>query len=266
MAIKGETRQSDRYVDAVLAACEIIDSFLNLQNQTLKQIIDQTRLTRNRVMRLTGTLEARGYLIRKAMTGTYSLGPRVMSLGRAYERQFNLGTLAQPMLQELAKATGESSSIHIYDNMDRIVLAREESDSDIRLSIPVGNRSSINLGASGKILLAFGPEEMRDNVIKNLFPKTVNRKKSSIPRELSAELRKIRKQGYVFSVGVRAPDAANIAAPIFGQENRFLASLLIGGPIQRFSPDTLPEKIRLLMNVAAKLTWRLGGDQSLPPR
>lgn len=68
MAVKGGKRQTDRHVEAVLASCEIMDTFLHCPNQTLKQIIDQTSLSRNRVMRLAGTLEARGYLHQDSRT------------------------------------------------------------------------------------------------------------------------------------------------------------------------------------------------------
>ena len=126
MAVKGKKRQTDRHVEAVLASCEIMDSFLHCPTQTLKQIIDQTNLTRNRVMRLAGTLEARGYLHRDSRTGSYGLGTMFMSLGRVYESQSNVGSLGQPILQELAHTTGESASIYVLDHLERVVLAREE--------------------------------------------------------------------------------------------------------------------------------------------
>jgi DNA-binding IclR family transcriptional regulator len=40
-------------------------------------------------------------------------------------------------------------------------------------------------------------------------------------------------------------DAGAVAAPIFGQGNRFLGALDIAGPIHRFSPETLPGKSNL---------------------
>ena len=260
MNIKGQTKQSKRHVEAVLASFDILDSFLHAPNQTLKQIIDQTLLTRNRVMRLTGTMEARGYLLRSPITGSYSLGPKLMSLGREYERQSNLSTLSQPMLQELAKATGESASIHIFDELDRVVLAREESGNDLRLSMPVGRRNPINLGASGKIFLAFCSEEMRDKVLKSIFRGMSSSENGVVLSELAVELNRIKLKGHVYCPGVREPHSGIMSAPIFGRENRFLGALVIGGPINRFTDETIPKKIKSLMLMAAKITWRLGGE------
>lgn len=264
VAIKGKTRQFNRHVEAVLAACDIVDSFLRVPNQTLKQIIDQTGLTRNRVMRLTGTLEARQYLLRDYRTGTYSLGPRIMSLGRVYERQSNLISLAKPILQELASATGESAFVYVSDNIDCVVLAREEGTSDVRLFVDVGQRIPIHLGASGKVLLTFGPKEVRDKVLNM---RCLGKQASGAiidPSKLSDDLNRVKTHGYAFSRGERVPDAGGIAAPIFGLENCFLGALGIAGPIHRFTPEILPERITLVITAAAELTRKSGGSPASP--
>jgi IclR family transcriptional regulator, KDG regulon repressor len=265
MPLKQPTKQSERHVEAVLAACDIADTFLRFPNQTLKHIIDQTHLTRNRVMRLTGTLEARGYLVRDPAKGVYMLGPRIMSLGRVYERQSNLGTLAQPILEELAATSGESASINIQDNLDRVVFARVEGSSEIRLSIPVGQRVPLNLGATGKVILAFGRKEVRDKVLKRICAKMSGSDKRVAIPTMTAELNKTAIQGYAYGPGERVMDAGVISAPVFGPEG-FLGALTIAGPIQRFTPENLSERIKLVKGAAAKLTWLLGGNQSISPR
>jgi DNA-binding IclR family transcriptional regulator len=264
MAVKGKKRQTDRHVEAVLAACEIMDSFLHCPTQTLKQIIEQTNLTRNRVMRLTGTLEARGYLNRDSRTGSYGLGTMFMSLGRVYESQSNVGSLGQPILQELAHTTGESASIYVLDNLERVVLAREEGENDIRMVIAVGQRMPVHVGAGGKVLLAFSPKEVRDKVLNSRRLSKAASGAIINPSKLADELDRIKTQGYACSLGERVLDGGAVAAPIFGLENRFLGALGIAGPINRFTPETLPGKIKLAMSAAAELTWKLGGFPSLP--
>jgi IclR family KDG regulon transcriptional repressor len=257
--VTGKIKQSDRHVEAVLAAADILDSFLQFPTQTLKQIIDRTRFTRNRVMRLAGTLEARGYLLRDFQARTYTLGPRIMSLGRVYERQSNLAGLARPTLQELARSTGESASIYVLDGLDRVVLAREEGTKDIRLSVTEGQRMPVHAGASGKVLLAFGPPEVRNKVLSRrrlikLAPGTI-----TDSAKLAPELHQVRARGYALSLGERVADAGAIAAPIFGPENRFLGALGVAGPIHRFTPETLQGRTKLVLTAAAELSRKLGG-------
>lgn len=261
----GMKKQTDRHVEAVVASCKIIDSFLNCPNQSLKQIIDTTSLTRNRVMRIAGTLEARGYLHLDHQTGRYGLGTMFMSLGRAYESQSGIVSLGQPILHELAQATGESSSIYVLENLECVVLAREEGKNDIRLAITVGQRMPLHVGAGGKALLAFGEKELRSKVLKSEFLGKAASGAIVDPLKLAAELKRIRTQGYACSLGERISDAGAVAAPVFGLENRLLGSLGIAGPINRFTPETLPEKIRMVISAAAELTWKMGGSPGRRP-
>ena len=60
--MKGPTKQSERHVEAVLAALHVMDCFLKFPALGIKQIMDETGYTRNRVMRITGTLVHKGYL------------------------------------------------------------------------------------------------------------------------------------------------------------------------------------------------------------
>jgi len=265
MAAGSAKRQTDRHVEAVLAACEIMDSFLHHPIQSLKQIIDHTKLTRNRVMRLAGTLEVRGYLHRDSRTGDYGLGTMFVSLGRVYESQSGLVSLGQPILQELAQTTGESASIYVLDNLERVVLAREEGNQDIRLAIAVGQRMPVCVGAGGKVLLAFGSEAVRKKVLQSRRLSKVAPGSITDPSELAKELDRIKVRGYACSLGERVADAGAIAVPIFGLENRFVGALGIAGPIHRFTSETLPGKIDLVTKAAAELTWKLGGFPSSQP-
>ena len=264
MVIKGR-RETDRHVEAVLAACDIMGSFLQCGSQSVKRIIDQTGLTRNRVMRLAGTLEARGYLHRDSRTGGYGLGIMVMSLGKVYESQSNLCSLGQPILQDLAHATGESASIYVLDNLERVVLARAEGEHDIRMFSAVGQRTPVYVGAMGKMLLAFAPNEVRKKIlkgrglIKSPTGAVVHKSK------LAEELDRIKAQGFAISFGERVPDAAAVSAPIFEMGNRCLGALGIAGPIHRFTPESLPGRIKRVMSAAAELSWHLGGLPSSSP-
>lgn len=254
------TKQSERHVEAVLATLAILDTFLKNHSQTLKEILDKTRLTRNRVLRLTGTLGACGYLVRDCRAKVYSLGPKVLSLGKVVERQSSLAAAARPILQALARTSGESATVYVPDGFSRVVLAREEGTEDVRLSIVEGQRMPLHGGASGKVILAFGPPEFQKRILSQrrlprLAPGTIT---DSV--KLKAELEEVRIRGYAQSLGERVADAGAVAAPIFGLEGRFLGALGIAGPIHRFTRETLPPRIKLVQRAAAELSRKLGGE------
>ena len=238
--MKQPPKETLRHVDAVLSALSILDCFLMESTLSVKQLIDMTGLTRNRVMRLCGTLEKGGYLIQDVEARHFGLGFQTLVLGKAFEKSNNLVTVARPILKELAQNTGESASLYVLEGTNRLVLAREEGTQVIRYSVAEGQRLPIHAGASGKTILAFSPEEVTRRLINNkplprFTPHTVTDRAM-----LKAELVKIRSNGYAFSQSERSIDAAAIAAPVFDHENRLVGAISLGGPVTRFTAINRP--------------------------
>jgi len=253
-----ERRESRRYVDAVLKALDILDCFQVRPSLQLKQISEMTKLNKSRILRLCGTMESAGYLVHERETGLYSLGPKLLSLGKVYERNNTLISLARPILRDLARITGESASLFAVDGKKRLCLAREEGTHSVRYSVSEGQHMPLYAGSGGKVLLAFGPVEfrrqfLRKGVLKRLTPNTIVDLK-----KFQKELELINRQGYGFSAGERDSDAASLAVPIYNDEKKVCAALSIAGPINRFRPEHKTKHVKMLLAAAERLSWRLG--------
>jgi DNA-binding IclR family transcriptional regulator len=173
-----ERKESRRYVDAVLKALDILDCFQVRPSLQLKQISEMTKLNKSRILRLCGTVESMGYLVHDRETGLYSLGPKLLSLGKIYERNNTMISLARPVLRDLTRITGESASLFVVDGNKRLCLAREEGTHSVRYSVSEGQRMELYAGSGGKVLLAFGPAELRrqflrKGMLKRLTPHTI---------------------------------------------------------------------------------------------
>lgn len=254
------TPQSERHVQAVMAALGILDCFEKEPALTLKQIIDLTGLTRNRIMRLTGTLEECGYLTRSGTGGRFRLGPKLLVLGKVYERNYDLIRLARPIVKKLARETGESASLYVIDGQYRLVLVREEGTQAVRYTVNEGQRLPLYAGASGKVLLAFGPESLSRDLIgrdrlESLTPNTI-----ATGQDLAQELESIRAQGFAVSEAERNPDAASVAAPVFNHRQDLVGAMSIAGPISRMGTREQVEPAATVA-AAAELS-RLLGDPS----
>jgi len=260
--MKKPPKETLRHVEAVLSALSLLVCFVFEPVLSVKQLIEMTGLTRNRVMRLCGTLEKRGYLIQDLEARNFSLGFQVMVLGKAFDKSNNLITIARPILKELAQNTGESASLYVLEGTHRLVLAREEGTQVIRYLVAEGQRLPIHAGASGKTLLAFSPEELthkliNDKKLTRFTPRTI-----TDPASLKAELAKIRSAGYAISQSERAADAASIAAPVFDHENCLIGAISIGGPVTRFNSANRPGYLEQVLKVAEKFSTRLGWKRS----
>ena len=251
-------KESTKLIETVDKALCILECFSDSTPElTLKDLSVMTGLYKSRILRLCGTLMVHGFLIRLERS-TYSLGPKLMLLGKVYEGSNTLLSLARPMLRELAALTGESTSLFVIDGTKRICLVREEGSSPIRYSIREGERLELYAGAGGKALLAYATQELRNrvlsgNVLRKLTPATL------VERDLlEKEFETIRKNGYAVSRGERTSEAASMAAPVYDHDNMVCAVITVAGPIQRFSKDHCRAMVTHLLSSAKKLSLLLG--------
>jgi DNA-binding IclR family transcriptional regulator len=256
--MRGKVKESTRQVEAVLKALDVLDCFQVQPLLQLKKISELTGMNKSRIIRLCGTLAAKGYLVYDAESHHYKLGSRILSLSKVYERSNNLISLARPVMRHLANHTGESASLFVVDGLKRLCLARKEGTFSIRYNIVEGQRMVLYAGAGGKVLLAFGPEELRrkilaKNHLKQLTPTTIKD-----PKDLAKELEAIRRQGYASSYGERDAEVAALAAPIYGHDGKVCAALSIAGPINRFSPEHNVKHLKILLASAEQLSQMLG--------
>lgn len=248
-----QIRQFDRHIESVTAALEVLDCFLESPRLSVKEIVDLTGMTRNRVTRILGTLSYKGYVMGGEDSGLFTPGPRLRSLGTVFEAADNLVVLVRPILRELVLRTGESSTFYIRDGVERVVLAREEGTNTIRFSVSVGQRMELHTGAAGKVLLAYVPKAERDIILEATRP--------GIRTFLKEEVETIRKQGYSISKGERNPDAFAIAAPVLERSDRVIGALSLAGPLSRLGdPATEEEYIGQILKGASTLSSRFSSE------
>jgi IclR family acetate operon transcriptional repressor len=245
-------------VNAVLKALQVLDCFQVQPLVPLKKICELTAMNRSRVIRLCGTLESKGYLAYEPETRQYRLGSRIFSLSKAYESSNNLISLARPILRSVVKHTGESVSLFVVDGLKRLCVAGEEGTFSIRYNIPEGQPIPLYAGAGGKLLLAFGPEELRRKALRPAHLKRLTSATTTDPKRLEKEFAAIRRQGYASSCGEREPDVAALAAPIYNHEGTVCASLTLAGPRHRFSGEPHNHHLKILLDCARRLSQMLG--------
>jgi IclR family transcriptional regulator, KDG regulon repressor len=260
--MKKPTRQTDRHIESVLAALDVLECFLAKPGLTTMELLQATGFTRNRVMRLTGTLTHRGCLVADPETGVFSIGPKIFALGKVFERNRLILSLVRPVLRDIALKTGESASLYVREGLERVVLAREEGTHAIRHAISEGQRMDLHAGAAGKVILAYSPEEMVDIVLaKTGLPKRTAATIINKNRFLK-ELENVRGQEYAVSIGERAADVCALAAPVFEHGHELVGALCISGPINRFSPQIRKSYAELLLAAGRKLSRQLGWARS----
>jgi DNA-binding IclR family transcriptional regulator len=250
-------KESDRQIDTVAKALCLMNCFTATEPElTLKQLSEKTGLYKSRIIRLCGTLAAHGYLIRTPMA-RYKLGPKLMILGKVYERTNPLTAIARPVMRELSALTGESTKLFVIEGYKRLCLVREKGPSPLQYAIHEGEIQELYAGAGGKLLLAFAPEAFQKDIIQRKRKKFTDETITD-PDALQKELEIIRRQGYASSKGELVSEVAGLSAPVYDYEGQVCAALTIAGPGQRFSTERRKQMLAQLLDAANRLSLLLG--------
>ncbi len=210
---------------------------------------------------LTG-LVAEGALVR-GEGGRYVLGPRVLSLAMRVAGGEELVKLARPVMERLCEQTGETvvfgtlaPGADLAHYLDRV-----ESTSSIRYAVTIGERRELYCSSMGKILLAFMPEERREQFFQSVKRIQFTGQTITDEQKLRAEIATIRRIGLARSSDERIIGASGIGAPIFGNDGSVVAGLVVAGPTDRFLRRRETHET-LLIAAAAECTKLAGGQIS----
>ena len=253
-------KESKRYVEAVLKAFSILESFEVESPLSLQRISELTDLNKSGIMRICGTLMSLGYIGQDPKTGSYQLGNKVLRLSAVYSRRNPIISLARPILRELVELTSESAALSKRVGTHRVGLVWEEGTHLIRYSMnSEGKTMRLFAGAAGKVLLTYAPEEVVNQVINSPeFSKPLTGATITDPDLFRKELTRTRKQGYGFSFGERKSEVAALAVPVYDSTGSVCAALSLIGTIQRFSNDQYLKHFPILLEKADKLSRLLG--------
>lgn len=191
-------------------------------------------------------------------TKRYSLGPSLLSIGLAAQRQLDIPQLARPLLRELVDRSQETATLSIRQGDSRVYLDQVPSPQEIKMTVTLGMSFPLYAGASSKAILSTLSE---DELSEYLGRVTLNPLTDSTildAEALRSELHEIAAAGFAVSRGERQRDAASVAAPVLDSGGEAFGSLSISGPIQRWDDNSTAKHGTIVKEVAERLSARLG--------
>jgi IclR family transcriptional regulator, KDG regulon repressor len=250
---------SDAALTTVQNAARLLKAFLS-RDELLgpSELGRRLGLGKSTVHRLLTTLTAEGLLEQDPRTGGYRLGIVMFELGEAVRVHMDLHAAAGPVLGMLREETRETAQVGVLDRGEVVYVDRLESSHTLRLFTETGRRVPAHCSSSGKVLLAFLPEQARADLLDSrplpaLTPDTI-----TDPAALSAELRMVRARGWAEAVNEREIGVASIAAPVRDHRGDVVAAISIGAPIIRLGAAQRRRLARPVMEAGDAVSRRLG--------
>jgi DNA-binding IclR family transcriptional regulator len=251
-------KESQRHVEVLLKGLEVLDCVEQHQPISLSKLAEDLNINKSRAIRLCGTLEHGGYLMRDS-SKKYSLGHRVLSLGHAYEKKSPIVYIIRPFLENLSRRSSLAAAFYVLAGQSVVCLVRIGGGYHLNPDVLDSNTKELHFGASGKVFLAFGDPALRDRYFSSggsryprLTPNTI-----TSPEVLWEKLKRIKEDGYCVSLEERVIGAGGIGAPVFKKQGEFAGVVTMSGDAGRFTGDNLDRLIPLILETAENISKNL---------
>jgi DNA-binding IclR family transcriptional regulator len=175
------------------------------------------------------------------------------------ESTTSLKTLAQPILSELAQATGETAHLSLLENkrLETLIYC-ESSAHSARVVMSDADYLPLHATASGHAVLSASSEEFVDEILASELPNYTGATLTS-PASVRTKIITDRRAMISKTMGTFDGDVAGTAAPIFGPAEEVIGAIAIAGLASRITADLDYKICQVLPQAARDISRQCGG-------
>jgi DNA-binding IclR family transcriptional regulator len=210
------------------------------------------------VSRILLNLTRHGFLHQNPKTKKFILGPTILTLAGTVRQSLNNNMLhiAKPFVDDLRDRIKETVILEVISGENTIIVYIAEGPRHIRIAGTVGDILPAHVAAGAKAILAFSSPSVWKRFFNAKLP-SYTENTITDPKVLHEQFEDIRRQGFAFDkeehdIGINA-----IGAPIFNNEEKPVASIVVAGPSQRITWDGDSTYVPKVKETAAKISAQL---------
>lgn len=212
--------------------------------------------------RLLRTLESAGFVQRDPLTRRYLIGSLFEDIALSALR-YGAGHSARRLLMDqLAQRLGARINLVVLRSGNLSFVEWVESTTPLRVDIDPATSMPVHCTASGKLLLAFGPPELRDGVLRSAPFPALTKNTLTTARALRRELMEIHGRGYAEDNEELLQGVNCVAVPVYNRTGDVVAGLAAMAPVASLPLPKLRRYLPDLQNCAARISHDLGGEAS----
>lgn len=224
---------------------------------TIAQISHRTEIPRASVRRCLYTLMQMGYVTNSGRT--WSLLPKVLTLGHAYLSSTPMAEAAQPVLDQLSDRLNEACSMATLEGDEILYVAR--SSIPLRListSLSIGSRLPAYCTSMGQILLAALDDAALEEYLANVDLQFRTSRTLHTVEALREVLLATRERGWVVSDQELELGLRSLAVPLRDPAGQVVAAVNVGTPVSRVTRRELETRfLPVLLEASRELNKRL---------
>ena len=219
---------------------------------TFTELTAASGLAKSTTSRLLMALERNG-LVQRDGRGRFRPGEVFISYAWRGGAEADLVSVAQPFLDRLGDATGETINLGVASRGMVEQIAQVDSTYLIGGTNWVGQLVPLHCAALGKVLLAYGGATLPAGHLARRTRRTITSREA-----LQADLAEVRRRGYAVTSEELEPGLAAVAAPVFRDGAAVVAALSVSGPSTRLTPARIAEVAARCVAEASALSVVLG--------
>lgn len=204
------------------------------------------------------TLETRGYLMRDPVSLCYRMGPKFVQLAAVQGTYVELLALAAPVMDRIGTACKEAVTMSVLQGDNIVFISNRPATSIVQVVNAVGTSLPAHGTGSGKIMLAYLPDEEFERTYPNeelplLMTNTIGTK-----AELKQAILEARRKGYAYDEEESEKGVWAVAGCIRNSVGKPMAAISVVVPVIRVQSNDIPYWTSLVIEGVAEISFKLG--------
>lgn len=254
-ATSASGRRSTDMVGKALAVLSLLGD--RPAGSTLSELSRAAGYPTSTTYRLLGALNRDGFVSLDEVTKRYHLGLKVFELGLRVSQAHGFTGVALPIMQELSAFTREATLMSVLDGHQQLYVHYFEGPQQVSVTGEPGRHGPLHCTSMGKILVAFAPSAVRDELLATLDLPPAGPHAITDREAFGREIAEVARCGHAISdeeheAGIRA-----VGVPVLRPDGTAIAALSAAAPAFRVSLDQLIGFVPALTGAARELAVRL---------
>jgi DNA-binding IclR family transcriptional regulator len=224
----------------------------------MTDIVARMGLNKTTVVRITKALCDEQFLDFDALRKLYRLGPESFAIGLAAEPNYVLQRLANPLLDALAKESGDTVFFSIRAGFEAICLSRHEGSFPIRNQVlKPGDRFPLGVGAGSVAMLAALQDHEVHSILQTNAPWITMQYPHCTLSTIKTQIRNTREKGYSLNPGWVVEGSWGIGVQVFSATGEVVAAISLAAIEKRLNLSRRALLANQLMLASQGLTEQL---------
>jgi DNA-binding IclR family transcriptional regulator len=244
--------------ESALKAFDLLFHLSRSGSSSLAKLARDTGWDKATALRYLTAMEKRGVVERQE--GDWTLGLALVELASRVPVTENVANHAKPILDELARGTGETANLSALAGSELMYVAKADGGRALRLRSSPGDRLPLYCTAAGKCILSRLPALMRTQYVAEarLAPVAPNTITDAV--RLSDEIDRTIKQGWAIDDEELEPGLVCYGMPLDLPRYGFTGAVSVSGPSGRMR-QSQEEILAALRWAIDQLLAELGGSK-----